>query len=128
MPRPPLTTPSSLEAFRTLTAAGALADIIALFTCKLQNEARQQKSINLIPKSHTRINFDSRSGSQPLPLTIIMAAIPMLKNYINGEFVECSKHLDSYNPATGEVHLKVPDSGKEEVQAAVEAAKNAFKK
>ena len=52
----------------------------------------------------------------------------VLKNYIDGEFVECSKHLDSYNPATGEVHLQVPDSGKEEVQAAVEAAKRAFKK
>ena len=51
-----------------------------------------------------------------------------LKNYIGGEFVECDRHLDSYNPATGEVHLRVPDSGKEEVQAAVEAAKKAFKK
>lgn len=53
--------------------------------------------------------------------------VQVLKNYINGEFVECSKNLDSYNPATGEVHFKIPDSGKEEVQAAVEAAKKAFK-
>lgn len=52
----------------------------------------------------------------------------VLKNYIDGEFVECSRHLDSYNPATGEVLLKIPDSGKEEVQAAVEAAKKAFQK
>lgn len=59
-----------------------------------------------------------------------MAAVNVgvLKNYINGEFVECSKHLDSYNPATGEVHLRIPDSGKEEVEAAVDAAKAAFKK
>lgn len=51
-----------------------------------------------------------------------------LKNFINGEFVACSRHLDSYNPATGKVHLKVPDSGQEEVDAAVKAAKQAFKK
>lgn len=56
------------------------------------------------------------------------AEIEVLQNFINGEFVSCSRHVDSYNPATGEVHLKVPDSGQEEVQAAVEAAKEAFKK
>lgn len=57
-----------------------------------------------------------------------MAAVQELENYINGEFVGCSRLLDSYNPATGEVHLRIPDSGKQEVDAAVEAAKNAFKK
>lgn len=57
-----------------------------------------------------------------------MAAVQELENYINGEFVACSRHLESYNPATGEVHLKIPDSGKQEVDAAVEAAKTAFKK
>ena len=51
-----------------------------------------------------------------------------LKNFINGEFVPCGKHVDSYNPAIGEVHLKIPDSGKEEVDSAVQAAKIAFKK
>ena len=39
----------------------------------------------------------------------------------------CSRHIDSYNPATGEVHLRVPDSGEEEVEKAVQAAKEAFK-
>ena len=55
-------------------------------------------------------------------------SIRVLQNYIDGEFVECSRHIESYNPATGKVHLKVPDSGKEEVQAAVDGAKQAFKK
>lgn len=67
----------------------------------------------------------------PIPspqTTHTMAAVEELKNFINGEFVACSKHLDSYNPATGEVHLRIPDSGKEEVDAAVKAAKEAFKK
>lgn len=57
-----------------------------------------------------------------------MAAVKVLENFINGEFVACGNHIDSYNPATGKVHLKLPDSGKEEVDAAVQAAKTAFKK
>jgi acyl-CoA reductase-like NAD-dependent aldehyde dehydrogenase len=50
-----------------------------------------------------------------------------LKNYIDGQFVSCPRHLDGYNPATGKVFLKIPDSGKEEVDHAVEAAKRALK-
>lgn len=68
----------------------------------------------------------------PIPICIspthIMAAVKELENFINGDFVACSRHLDSYNPATGQVHLRIPDSGKEEVDAAVQAAKTAFKK
>ncbi len=60
-------------------------------------------------------------------LSVMSSSVETLENYIGGEFVECSSHLDSYNPATGKIHLKVPDSGKEEVQAAVEAARKAFK-
>ncbi len=51
-----------------------------------------------------------------------------LENFIDGRFVPCTRHIESYNPAVGEVHLKVPDSGEEEVQKAVEAAQRAFKK
>ena len=51
-----------------------------------------------------------------------------LENFIDGRFVPCTRHIDSYNPATGEVYLKVPDSGEEEVQQAVEAAQRAFRK
>ena len=50
-----------------------------------------------------------------------------LLNFIDGEFVACGDYLDSYNPATGEVHLQVPDSGKEEVEKAAQAALRAFK-
>lgn len=52
--------------------------------------------------------------------------VEVLQNFINGEFVPCSRHIDNYNPATGEVHLKIPDSDKEDVAKAVEAANNAF--
>ena len=56
-----------------------------------------------------------------------MAELQVLPNFIGGQFVPCSRHIDSYNPATGEVHLRVPDSGEEEVEKAVQAAKEAFK-
>ncbi|XP_023252013.1 aldehyde dehydrogenase family 8 member A1-like [Seriola lalandi dorsalis] len=50
----------------------------------------------------------------------------VLENYIGGKFVPCRNHIDSSEPSTGEVYCKVPDSGKEEVDAAVAAAKEAF--
>ncbi|KTF93984.1 hypothetical protein cypCar_00009302 [Cyprinus carpio] len=70
----------------------------------------------------------------------------VLENYIGGNFVPCSKLINSFNPSTGEVYCKVPDSGPEEVRffcdifltilnfflifedvnAAVRAAKEAF--
>ncbi|XP_009976198.1 PREDICTED: aldehyde dehydrogenase family 8 member A1 isoform X3 [Tauraco erythrolophus] len=53
-------------------------------------------------------------------------ALLVLENFIGGKFVPCSSYIDSYNPSTGEVYCRVPDSGKEEVEAAVKAAKDAF--
>ncbi|XP_010080682.1 PREDICTED: aldehyde dehydrogenase family 8 member A1 isoform X2 [Pterocles gutturalis] len=53
-------------------------------------------------------------------------ALLVLENFIAGKFVPCSSYIDSYNPSTGEVYCRVPDSGKEEVEAAVKAAKAAF--
>ncbi|XP_017282795.1 2-aminomuconic semialdehyde dehydrogenase [Kryptolebias marmoratus] len=50
----------------------------------------------------------------------------VLENFIGGKFTPCRSHVDSYDPSTGEVHCRVPDSGKEEVDAAVDAAKEAF--
>lgn len=51
-----------------------------------------------------------------------------LKNYINNEFrePEAGRWLDNYNPATGEVYSRIPDSGSEDVEEAVKAAKSAF--
>lgn len=56
-----------------------------------------------------------------------MASMIELLNFIDGEFVACSGYLDSYNPATGKVHLQVPDSGEEDVEKAAQAALKAFK-
>ncbi|MBS4211039.1 MULTISPECIES: CoA-acylating methylmalonate-semialdehyde dehydrogenase [Neobacillus] len=54
----------------------------------------------------------------------------VLKNYINGEWVNSSSEvtLDVPNPATNELLIKVPVSTKDDVDLAVAAAKEAFKK
>lgn len=44
-------------------------------------------------------------------------ALLVLENFIGGKFVPCSSYIDSYNPSTGDVYCRVPDSGKEEVSA-----------
>ncbi|XP_008072319.1 aldehyde dehydrogenase family 8 member A1 isoform X2 [Carlito syrichta] len=53
-------------------------------------------------------------------------ALLMLENFIDGKFLPCNSYIDSYDPSTGEVYCKVPNSGEEEIQAAVEAARKAF--
>ncbi|KAM6964879.1 2-aminomuconic semialdehyde dehydrogenase [Aplochiton taeniatus] len=50
----------------------------------------------------------------------------VLENYIGGKFTPCSRHIDSFDPSTGELYCKVPDSGQDEVEAAVQAAREAF--
>jgi len=49
-------------------------------------------------------------------------------NYINGKLVEphSGKFLDNYNPAEGKVYSLIPDSDKEDIEAAVKAATKAF--
>ncbi len=50
-----------------------------------------------------------------------------LKNYIGGEFVRSSGEMqDIVNPATGKVIARVPMSTREEVEQAVEAAREAY--
>ncbi|KAH3881785.1 2-aminomuconic semialdehyde dehydrogenase-like [Dreissena polymorpha] len=49
-----------------------------------------------------------------------------VQNFINGEFVESAKYLDSFDPSTGEVWAKIPDSDQMDVDNAVMAARNAF--
>ena len=51
-----------------------------------------------------------------------------IKNYINGEFVNPIKNqwVDNYNPAIGEVYGQIPNSSKEDVELAYQAASKAF--
>lgn len=51
-----------------------------------------------------------------------------IRNYINGQFQDplSGKYIDNYNPSTGKVYSHIPDSGAEDVEMAVKAAKSAF--
>ncbi len=51
-----------------------------------------------------------------------------LSNYINGQLVgpASGQYLDNYDPATGEIYSRTPDSDSNDVTAAVEAASGAF--
>jgi malonate-semialdehyde dehydrogenase (acetylating)/methylmalonate-semialdehyde dehydrogenase len=59
-----------------------------------------------------------------------MVDVPVLKNYINGEWIESTSNdiRDVINPATGEVIAKVPMSTVEETEDAINAANKAFAK
>ncbi|RHZ75769.1 hypothetical protein Glove_209g24 [Diversispora epigaea] len=54
----------------------------------------------------------------------------ILQNFINGEFhtTRETTYIESYNPSTGKVHAKIPNSTQKDVDLAVEAAKDAFTK
>ena len=51
-----------------------------------------------------------------------------LENYIGGNLIAPlnSKFIDNFNPATGEVYGKIPDSNQKDIDAAVHAAQKAF--
>lgn len=51
----------------------------------------------------------------------------VVANFINGEFLPTSSHIPSFDPSTGKIWAKIPDSGEEEINRAVTAAKEAFK-
>ncbi len=53
-----------------------------------------------------------------------------IANYINGKHLppHSGKYIDNYDPSTGKVYSLIPDSDTTDVDAAVEAAKEAFPK
>ena len=52
----------------------------------------------------------------------------VIKNYINGKFVSplSGKYIDNYEPATGKVYSRIPDSDARDVAHAAEAAGKTF--
>ncbi|GIN41079.1 MULTISPECIES: CoA-acylating methylmalonate-semialdehyde dehydrogenase [Heyndrickxia] len=62
-------------------------------------------------------------------MTVLKKETTVLKNFINGEWIDANSNetLDVPNPATGEVIIKVPISSKEDVDKAVQSAKEAWK-
>lgn len=51
-----------------------------------------------------------------------------LENFIDGKYVPFPHYVDSFNPSTGEVYAKVPDSDAAVVELAVQAAQTAMTK
>lgn len=53
-----------------------------------------------------------------------------IANYINGKHLlpNSGNYIDNYDPSTGKIYSLIPDSDASDVEAAVEAAKNAFPK
>ena len=51
-----------------------------------------------------------------------------MQNFIDGKYVPAENYLDSYDPSTGDVWAKIPDSDESEVETAVEAASKAFER
>jgi aminomuconate-semialdehyde/2-hydroxymuconate-6-semialdehyde dehydrogenase len=51
-----------------------------------------------------------------------------IKNYINGNFRDpkSGEWIDNYDPSCGELYGKIPNSGKEDVETAYQAAEKAF--
>ncbi|MCL6602006.1 MAG: CoA-acylating methylmalonate-semialdehyde dehydrogenase [Paenibacillus sp.] len=62
-------------------------------------------------------------------MSLLITNAIRVKNYVNGAWVDSSSGRDEevVNPATGEVIAYVPISGRDELDAAVEAAAEAFK-
>lgn len=63
-----------------------------------------------------------------LPLYYYSLQMQIIQNFINGNLVppKNGKYLDNYNPATGTLSGKIPDSNQEDIEAAVQAATAAF--
>ncbi len=59
---------------------------------------------------------------------MILTIPAKLENYINGKLVNplAGNYLDSINPATAEIFTRIPDSNEQDVNVAVESARNAF--
>ena len=49
-----------------------------------------------------------------------------VSNYIGGKYLTADSYIDSYDPSRGEVWAKIPDSTDEDIEQAVDAAKQAF--
>jgi aminomuconate-semialdehyde/2-hydroxymuconate-6-semialdehyde dehydrogenase len=54
--------------------------------------------------------------------------VQVIHNFINGKFQPAASGawIDNYEPATGEIYGHIPDSGEEDIQQAVDAARAAF--
>lgn len=73
-------------------------------------------------------SFESKQQSKTkMPESKTAEEVVVIKNFINGKFLETENSFESLNPATGKPCAQIPDSGIDQVDDAVAAAKKAFK-
>lgn len=73
-------------------------------------------------------SFESnRQSKTKMPESKTAEEVVVIKNFINGKFLETENSFESLNPATGKPCAQIPDSGIDQVDDAVAAAKKAFK-
>lgn len=78
-------------------------------------------------KTYITTTTTDPSASQTMSLNYnYRGGLVHLQNYVYGEFEDTEDYIDSYNPATGQVWAKVPDSHQGDVNRAVYSAKSAF--
>lgn len=67
-------------------------------------------------------------GTYQLLKCQVKLCMKVIKNYINGQLVNpvFDQYIENIDPSRGKVYSMIPDSGKEEIDAAVEAAEKAF--
>ncbi|RTR35853.1 CoA-acylating methylmalonate-semialdehyde dehydrogenase [Robertmurraya yapensis] len=75
------------------------------------------------------MHLNDNKGKRRRVGLLIKSEMTILKNYLNGEWVQSKsvETVDVLNPATGELLAKVPLSTKDDVNEAVQVAKEAFK-
>ena len=72
------------------------------------------------------LDFEKHSNRGIITCSIFL--MKKIENYIGGNLSApvSEQYLDNFNPSTGQVYSLTPDSDKRDVQAAVDAARNAF--
>jgi aminomuconate-semialdehyde/2-hydroxymuconate-6-semialdehyde dehydrogenase len=60
--------------------------------------------------------------------SLLGVTMQKIENYINGKLVAPldNKYINNYNPAIGEVYSYIPDSDKEDIELAIQAAEKVF--
>lgn len=66
---------------------------------------------------------------QQQPIRQMSRSVVKIQNYIDGRFtLPGGEHIDSFDPATGEVNAHVPDSSAADAELAVQAARKAYQR
>lgn len=106
-------------------------DGIPVLTIEERKFSSTELILSVYAKTGTSLRFGARSKMFDNVLHVINEPASdnralIIENFIGGHFKSTKDHIDSYDPSTGKVWAKVPDSGATEIDQAVQAARDAF--